>query len=88
MLSSKKIERKGSRITGFSHTLHSHFFNWQTQFMGHEPNDSKDDKASKEAGEAVTNRHHKCISVKKRREIINMTAQIDIMLIANVALKV
>lgn len=50
-----------------SHTLHSHFVNWQAHFMGHEPDDAKDDKTRKEAGEAVANGHHKSISVRRRK---------------------
>lgn len=68
MLSSKKVERKCPWIKILFHTLHGHFVNRQAQLMGHEPDDAKDDKASKEAGEAVANGHHKGISGWKMKK--------------------
>lgn len=51
-------------------TLHCHFVNWEAQLMSHEANDTKDHKSSKEAGKAVPNGHHKCISEKKGRQTV------------------
>ena len=48
-------------------TLHCHFVNWEAQLMGHKANNAKDYKASKEAGKAVTDGHHKCISVNEKK---------------------
>lgn len=35
--------------------------------MSHEPDDAKDHKASKEAGQAVTQGNHKCVSVGEKK---------------------
>ena len=47
--------------------MHCHFVNWEAQLMGHKANNAKDYKASKEAGKAVTDGHHKCISVNEKK---------------------
>lgn len=59
-------EEEEAKIRTEPLTLDSHFVNRQTNLMGHESNDAKDDKSGKETGEAVTHWHNECVPVNKQ----------------------
>lgn len=68
-------EEEEARVKIEPLTLDSHFVNRQTNLMGHEPNDAKDDKSGKETGEAVTHRHNECIPGTKNNTAVMFSSR-------------